>query len=82
MEKTNISFPINVILNGSNYVIWTQKMSNFLKGRKLWQYVTNDIPKPLKKEEMKISNYIALLDEWDSQKLFKLLLGFIIPVFQ
>ncbi|GFY95099.1 CLP protease proteolytic subunit 6 [Actinidia rufa] len=32
---------------GSNYKPWSQAMSNFLKGRKLWRYVTGDIKAPV-----------------------------------
>ncbi|MED6224417.1 hypothetical protein PIB30_083759, partial [Stylosanthes scabra] len=40
--------PIPVILNGSNYAHWVEAMRSFLKGRKLWCYVTGDIICPVK----------------------------------
>ncbi|MED6160272.1 hypothetical protein PIB30_050014 [Stylosanthes scabra] len=40
MEKPDIFHPIPVILNGSNYSHWVNAMWGFLKGRKLWRYVT------------------------------------------
>ncbi|GKU96661.1 hypothetical protein SLEP1_g9872 [Rubroshorea leprosula] len=46
MEKFDISQPISTILNGSNYILWAQSMRSFLKGRKLWQYITGDITLP------------------------------------
>ena len=47
-----ISRPINVIFNGDNFVQWFQAMRNYLKGRKLWLYVSGDrpIPKQVDKE--------------------------------
>ncbi|MED6222872.1 hypoxanthine-guanine phosphoribosyltransferase [Stylosanthes scabra] len=40
--------PIPVILNGSNYGHWVEAMRDFLKGRKLWRYVTGDVVCPVK----------------------------------
>ena len=31
----------------TNYHAWSQNMTIFLKGRKLWRYVTSSIPKPI-----------------------------------
>ena len=34
------------MLDGStSYHVWSQNMTVFLKGRKLWRYVTSSIPK-------------------------------------
>uniref|UniRef100_A0A2N9HUY6 Reverse transcriptase Ty1/copia-type domain-containing protein n=1 Tax=Fagus sylvatica TaxID=28930 RepID=A0A2N9HUY6_FAGSY len=43
-----ITHPITVILDGlTSYHAWSQNMIVFLKGRRLWRYVTGDIPKPV-----------------------------------
>ena len=43
-----ITRPITVILDGpTSYHAWSQNMIVFLKGRRLWRYVTGDIPKPV-----------------------------------
>ena len=43
-----ITHPITVILDGlASYLAWSHNMIVFLKGRRLWRYVTDDIPKPL-----------------------------------
>ena len=43
-----ITHPITIILNGfTSYHAWSQNMIVFLKGRRLWRYVTGDIPKPV-----------------------------------
>jgi hypothetical protein len=43
-----ITHPITVILDGpTSYHVWFQNMIVFLKGRRLWRYVTDDIPKPV-----------------------------------
>lgn len=81
MEKVEISHPISTILNGTNYVIWAQEMSRFLKGKKLWCYIIGDILQPIKREYMKTSNYIVLLKD-EMAKTTKLLLAFVILMFQ
>ena len=43
MDKLNVAQPIQTILDGSNYVPWSQEMSSFLKGRRLWHYAFGDI---------------------------------------
>jgi hypothetical protein len=41
-----ITHPITIILDGpTSYHAWSQNMIVFLKGRRLWRYVTGDIPK-------------------------------------
>lgn len=67
MEKLRISHPISIILNGTNYVIWAQEMSGFLKGWKLWHCDTSGIPEPIKSEDIDLFAYIAMLEEWDSK---------------
>jgi hypothetical protein len=43
-----ITHPITVILDGpAFYHAWSQNIIFFLKGRRLWRYVTGDIPKPV-----------------------------------
>ncbi|GFZ03607.1 hypothetical protein Acr_16g0002310 [Actinidia rufa] len=46
MDKSEVSRPIIITLDGPNYISWSQAMSSFLKGRKLWRYVTGDIKTP------------------------------------
>lgn len=66
-KKIDFSNLISTILNGTNYVIWTKKMINFLKGWKLWHYVTSDISQPIKRVDIETSSYIALLEECDNK---------------
>ena len=46
MPGDEISRPINVIFNGDNFAQWSQVMRSYLKGRKLWLYVSGDRPIP------------------------------------
>ena len=46
MPSDEISSPINVIFNGDNFAQWSQAMRSYLKGRKLWLYVSDDRPIP------------------------------------
>ncbi|XP_028053745.1 uncharacterized protein LOC114258087 [Camellia sinensis] len=72
MDRPDASHPISVILDGSNYVLWAQAMSSFLKGKKLWRIITGDITQPVKDTaETTISpgtpTYEDRLEEWDSK---------------
>lgn len=42
MEKSHVTIPITITLNGSNYNQWPEAMCGFLKDRRLWRYVTGD----------------------------------------
>jgi len=48
MARNEILTHIHATLDGTNYTVWSQSMRSFLKDRKLWLYVTGDIPKPTK----------------------------------
>jgi hypothetical protein len=54
MAQSEISKPIHVILDGDNYSLWAQGMSSFLKGCKLWLYVTGQRYPPKQQKELKI----------------------------
>jgi hypothetical protein len=77
-----ITHPITVILDGpTSYHAWSQDMTVFLKGRRLWRYVTGDIPKPVPgpvtdsdssdgdstaEAVVHIDDFEARLEEWES----------------
>lgn len=42
-------------------------MHNFLKGRKLWRYVTGDLICPKQTETETNKNFIDRLENWDSR---------------
>ena len=43
----DITQPIPIILDGSNYPAWSQHMSRWLKGHCLWEYVSGEESKPV-----------------------------------
>ena len=73
---------ITVILDGPTfYHAWSQNMTVFLKGRRLWRYVTGDIPKPVPgpvtdsdssngdsvaEAVVQVDDFEARLEEWES----------------
>uniref|UniRef100_A0A2N9I3U8 Integrase catalytic domain-containing protein n=1 Tax=Fagus sylvatica TaxID=28930 RepID=A0A2N9I3U8_FAGSY len=77
-----ITHPITVILDGpASYHAWSQNMTVFLKGRRLWRYVTGDIPKPVPRSDtdsgssdgdsvaaavVQVDDFEARLEEWES----------------
>ena len=67
MERTDPSQPISTSMDGTNYVIWAQAMSSFLRGRKLWRIVTGDITEPEEIEGEDKSKFADRLEDWDSK---------------
>ena len=79
-SERDIIRPITIMLDGStSYHAWSQNMTVFLRGRKLWRYVTGSIPKPVPnfkskattaKESSKTAvttdDYEERLEEWES----------------
>uniref|UniRef100_A0A2N9IJC8 Integrase catalytic domain-containing protein n=1 Tax=Fagus sylvatica TaxID=28930 RepID=A0A2N9IJC8_FAGSY len=77
-----ITHPITVILDGpASYHAWSQNMTVFLKGRRLWRYVTGDIPKLVPRSDtdsnssdgdsvadavVQVDDFEARLEEWES----------------
>jgi hypothetical protein len=50
----------------SNAAFWSQFMRSFIKGRKLWFYVTGEIKKPVKGSSEDDDVFRICLIEWDS----------------
>jgi len=67
MDKFDVAQPIKTILDGTNYVPWSQEMSSFLKGRRLWRYTTGDISKPVAQTGEASATLAERLEEWDSK---------------
>ncbi|KAA8517060.1 hypothetical protein F0562_017122 [Nyssa sinensis] len=68
--------PIDIILDGSNYSMWAQNMEVFLKGRRLWRYVTGDLATPTQKASETEEAFSTRLEEWGSMH-YKILSWFI-----
>lgn len=67
MDKFDAAQPIKTILDGTNYVPWSQEMSSFLKGRRLWCYVTSDVSKPVQQTGETDAKLAERLEDWDSK---------------
>ena len=47
-NEQDIIRPITIMLDEpTSYHVWSQNMTVFFKGHKLWRYVTDSIPKPV-----------------------------------
>ena len=57
MSGDEISRPIHVIFYGDNFAQWSQAMCSYLKGHKLWLYVSDDLPIPEKVDKETNSAY-------------------------
>ncbi|GFY95768.1 hypothetical protein Acr_11g0000740 [Actinidia rufa] len=64
---SEVAKPIIITLDGPNYIPWSQAMSSFLKGRKLWRYITGDIKAPTQGAAETPTEFIVRLEEWDSK---------------
>jgi len=58
-----VAQPIQIILDDPNYILWAQTMSSFLKGRKLWWYITGGYKKPIKLKNETDEKYNERLDD-------------------
>lgn len=67
MDRFDAAQPIKTILDGTNYVPWSQEMSSFLKGHRLWCYVTGDISKPVQQIGETDAKLAERLEDWDSK---------------
>ena len=66
MAQTEISHPIHITLDDRNYFVWSQFMRRFIKGQKLWFYVTGEMKKPVKHSFKDEDVFRIRLIEWDS----------------
>lgn len=67
MEKLDVIQPIRTTLDGLNYALWSQEMSSFLKGRRLWRIVIGSVTKPVKQKDEDDTAYWERLEDWDSK---------------
>ena len=66
MAGNEVSHPIHVLFNGDNFSQWSQAISSYLKGRKLWRYVSGVRTIPVKEENESDAAYDLRLEEWES----------------
>ena len=94
-NNRDIIHPITIMLDGpTSYRAWTQNMTIFLKGSKLWKYVIGSIPmlvpKPISKATVAedasmtavtVDDYEECLVEWESiqSKIFSWFINTSIP---
>lgn len=67
MEKSDVSQPIRVILDGHNYVLWAHAIHSFLKGQKLWHYVIGDIVKHVDNKDELDEKFADRRKDWEKR---------------
>ena len=67
MDRAEIAHPIPIVLDGSNYVIWAQAMSGFIKGKRLWRIINGTLNKPVQNANETENAFVDRLDEWDGK---------------
>uniref|UniRef100_A0A2N9GX63 CCHC-type domain-containing protein n=1 Tax=Fagus sylvatica TaxID=28930 RepID=A0A2N9GX63_FAGSY len=65
MDKNELPKTVTTILNGHNYVLWSQDMRSFLKGHRLWRYVTGEIQAPVRSKDEEDTKFADRLEDWD-----------------
>ena len=60
-ERDDSLQSVSVRLDGKNYSYWSYVMRNFLKGKKMWGYVSGTYMVPKNSEE----KYAELIDIWE-----------------
>ena len=63
MPGDEISRLIHVIFYGDNFAQWSQVMHSYLKGRKLWLYISGDCPIPEKEDKETDSTYAIRIED-------------------
>ena len=66
MPIDEISRPIHVIFYGDNFAQWSQAMRSYLKGRKLWLYVSSDCPIHKRVDKETNSAYAIRIENWEN----------------
>ena len=66
MLGDEISHPIHIIFYGDNFSQWSQAMRSYLKGHKLWLYVSGDCPIPEKVDKETYYSYAIRIEDWES----------------
>jgi hypothetical protein len=65
MDENELPKTVTTILNGHNYVLWSQDMRSFLKGHRLWRYVTGEIQVPVRSKDEEDTKFADRLEDWD-----------------
>uniref|UniRef100_A0A2N9FKE7 Reverse transcriptase Ty1/copia-type domain-containing protein n=1 Tax=Fagus sylvatica TaxID=28930 RepID=A0A2N9FKE7_FAGSY len=63
--KVKFLNPFTSFLIGDNYSLWAQGMCSFLKGRKLWLYVTGQCHPPKQQKDETEDAFALRLEDWD-----------------
>jgi hypothetical protein len=67
MAQNEIIHHVQIVLDGTNYMVWSQSMCSFLKGCKLWLYVIGEVKKPVKGASESDEAFTTRLIDWDSK---------------
>ena len=66
MPDDEISHPIDVIFYGDHFAQWSQAMCSYLKGHKLWLYISGDHPIPKKVDKETDSTSAIRIEDWEN----------------
>ena len=64
MDRSEVSRPISITLNGPNYMHWAQAMTSYLQARRVWRIVTGSVSAPIQKNDETDEKFADREDEW------------------
>ena len=67
MEHLDVAHYVSIILDGSNYPLWAQAMTSFLKGKKYWPIITVILTQPSNEVNETQVKSVDCLDDWDNK---------------
>ena len=67
MAQNEILHHVQTVLDGTSYMVWSQSMRSFLKGRKLWLYVIGEVKMLVKEAFESDEAFTTRLIDWDSE---------------
>ena len=81
MDKKELPKTVTTILNGHNYVMWSEDMRSFLKGHCLWCYVTCEIQTLVRSKNEYDTKLTDCLEDWDckNHRIITWFRHFIVP---
>ena len=64
MDRSEVSRPISITLNGPNYIHWAQTMISYLQARRVWRIITGAVSTPIQKNDEADENFADREEDW------------------
>ena len=64
MDRTEVTRPISITLNGPNYIHWAHAMTSFLQAYRVWRIVIGEVKARVQKKDESNEDFADRQDEW------------------